>query len=116
MAQKTPKIKHRARVVLSDSKGRTYHHPFYRGDIQESADLHTWGAYLRVPVAKNIGKVETFTVTVEYLGEKQYKQTYQQRVKALASSERRREKHQKEQERLELEKQEKELIQRQGPA
>ena len=112
MPPKTPRIKHRARVVLSDSKGRTYRSQWQQGDIQEGTDLHSWGAYLRVPVGKEIGKVETFIVTVEYLGEKQYKQTYQQRVKALASSEKRREKWQKEQERLELERQEKQLIQR----
>jgi hypothetical protein len=112
MPPKPPKIKHRARVVLSDSKGRTYRSQWQANDIQESTDLHSWGAYLRVPVGKEIGKVETFTVTVEYLGEKQYKQTYQQRVKALASSEKRREKWQKEQERLELERQEKQLVQR----
>jgi hypothetical protein len=46
------------------------------------------------------------------LGEKQYKQTYQQRVKAMAASEKRREKWQKEHERQELERQEKELVQR----
>jgi hypothetical protein len=112
MPPKTPKVKHRARVVLSDSNGRTYRSQWQKDDIHESADLHTWGAYLRVPVGNKIGKVETFIVTVEYLGEKQYKQTYQQRVKALASSEKRREKWQKERERLELEKNEKELIQR----
>jgi len=63
-------------------------------------------------VGKKIGRVQTFTVTVEYLGEKQYKQTYQQRVKALASSEKRREKFQKQREKEELERQEKELLQR----
>jgi hypothetical protein len=112
MPPKTPKVKHRAEVKLIDSKGRLLRNGFRTDDIQEGTDLHTWGAYLRIPVGTKIGKVETFTVTVEYLGEKQYKQTYQQRVKALASSEKRREKWQKEQAKLELEKREKQLIQR----
>jgi hypothetical protein len=113
MPPKTPTVKHRARVVLTDSQGTTYRSQWAaKDDIQEGADLFTWGAYLRVPVPKRIGKVETFTVTVEYLGEKQYKQTYQQRVKAQASAERRKEAWQKERERQELEQKEKQLIQR----
>ena len=61
---------------------------------------------------RKVGQTKTYTVTVEYLGPKEYKQTYKQRVKALASSEKRREKYQKEHERQELERHEKELIQR----
>lgn len=109
---KTPKVKHRARVVLRDSQGREYRSRWHPDGIQESADLHSWGAYLHVPVGKKVGVIEKFTVTVEYLGEKQYKQTYDQRVKAMASAERRREKWQKQHEREELERKEKELIQR----
>jgi hypothetical protein len=107
MMPKTPRVKHRATVKLIDSKGRV---------LQENEDastyLQSYGAYLRVPVPKKVGLPTTYTVMVEYLGEHQYKQTYQQRVKALAASEKRREKWQKEQERLQLEKDERELVQR----
>jgi hypothetical protein len=107
-----PKIKHRAEVNLIDPQGRILQDKFNRGNVQTSADLHTWGAYLRVPVSKKIGQTVTYTVEVTYLGEHQYKQTYQQRVKAHAKAEKRREAWQKEQERQELERQEKQLIQR----
>jgi hypothetical protein len=108
----TPQIMHRARVVLTDSQGRgTGRH---ENDIQEGIDLLSGGVYLRVPVGKTVGKVETFTVTIEYLGgkEKLYKTTYAQRVKARAANERRRKKREKEEERLKLERQERELVQR----
>ena len=55
---------------------------------------------------------KTYTVTVEYLGERQYRQTYQQRVKALAASEKRTEKWKKQQAQEELERNEKQLVQR----
>src|SRR5271157_5960321 len=111
MANKTPKIKHRVKVEISDGKNmyRTW------GDgIHEVTDhgngLQTWVGSLPVPM--KVGQVKTYTVTVEYLGERRYKQTYQQRVKAMASSEKRREKWEKEAARQKLEKDEKELVQR----
>ena len=113
MPPKTPKIKLRARVHLIDSKGRILqNNPWQTGGVQEGAELHAWGAYLRVPVGNKIGVTETYTVEVTYLGEHQYKQTYQQRVKAQANAEKRREAWQKEQQKLELERQEKQLVQR----
>jgi len=107
MANKTPKIKHRVRVKLVDTQGAVL-----QDHEENSTYVRDYGAYLRVPVPKTIGKPVAYAVVVEYLGEHQYKQTYQQRVKAMASSEKRREAWQKEQARLELERQEKELVQR----
>jgi hypothetical protein len=112
MSQKTPKIKHRAKVGITDSKGRVVQNQWFTA-IQEFYDYGgSREVYLRLPVGTIIGKTEEFTVSVGYLGEKQYKQTYQQRVKALTSSEKRREKWEKEQARLKSEKQEKQLAQR----
>ncbi len=111
---KTPRIKHRAEVILTNSKGQQLHGWGCTGE-QEYQDYGGRGGstlYLRVPISKVIGRVDEFTVSVEYLGEKQYKQTYQQRVKSLASSEKRRERLEKEQERLKKERDEKQLVQR----
>lgn len=111
--KKTPRIKHLARVTLTDSKGRQYKSNWRGNDIHEEYDMLTRGVYLwGIPVPKKIGETLTYTVKVTYLGEKQYKQTYDQRVKALAASEKRREKWQKQQEQEELERKEKELVQR----
>ena len=112
MPQKTPRIKHRAEVVMTDSKGRVYQQPYGRGDVQEFTDTYGRNVFMHIPVGKKIGETETYTIEVTYLGEKQYKQTYQQRVKALASAQKRQEKREEERKRLELERQEKELIQR----
>ena len=109
---KTPKIKHRAKVRLTDSKGQTINVGYWSSGVQEFTDTYGRHAHLTLPVPTTIGKPEKFTVTVEYLGEKQYKQSYEKRVKALAKSEERREKWEKESKRLTLEKNEKELLQR----
>lgn len=109
---KTPRVKHRAKVEITDSKYK-YSQPYHKGDQQEfTTDYGNRSVIVWLDVPKKIGEVRKYTVTVEYLGEKQYKQTYQQRVKALASSEKRREKYEKEREQQELQRQEKELIQR----
>lgn len=110
MATKTPKIKHRVKVEISDGKYK--YHGWRKDDIQEVTDhgsgLSVWLGNVPVPRAG----AKTYTVTVEYLGERQYKQTYQQRVKALAASEKRTEKWKKQQAQEELERNEKQLVQR----
>ena len=107
---RTPKIKHRAMVTMTDPQGNPYT-GHYLGE-QEFTDTYGRDVYLRIPVGKKIGKAEQFIVTVTYLGEKQYKQTYAQRVKAMASSDKRREKWQKQHTEREKQRQEKELVQR----
>lgn len=63
---KTPKIKHRARVTLIDSEGQQYHCAWHKDGIHESVDLHSCGAFLRVPVPTRVGVPAKFTVVVEY--------------------------------------------------
>ena len=72
----------------------------------------TSGPTLRVPVPKKIGDSQTYVVTVQYLGEHQYKQTLAQRTKSHAKSQERTKKWKEQQEKLELVRQEKELLQR----
>ncbi len=108
---KTPKIKHRAKVKISDSK-YIYSEPWCKDGIHEFTETYGRDVHVRLPVPKKIGEVTTFTVKVEYLGERQYKQTYAQRVKAFAKSQERTKKWQEERAKLELEQQEKQLIQR----
>jgi hypothetical protein len=81
-------------------------------DQEESSTYVTYGAYLRVPVPKKVGVPATYTVTVEYLGEHQYKRSYEQRVKAHAKSQERIKKWKEEQAKKEIERQEQQLIQR----
>lgn len=117
MANKTPKIKHRVKVEVTDDK---YVYKSSRFGNANNIHEFTEGGYddgtvwitLKVPKKRAVGQTKTYTVTVEYLGPKEYKQTYQQRVKALAASQKRSEKWQKERERQELERQERELNQR----
>ena len=77
-----PKIKRRAEVKLINSKGRILVDTFRKHNMQEGADLHTWGAYLRVPVPTKVDQSVKYAVEATYLGEHQYKQTYEQCVKA----------------------------------
>jgi hypothetical protein len=111
MAQKTPRLKHRVQVTFTDSKGQTYQGGWGQGGVQETYDLK-YGAFLRIPIPKEVSRVERYVVAIQYLGEKQYKQTYEQRAKAMASAEKRREKWQKQHEKEELERQEREQFQR----
>lgn len=112
MAQKTPKIKHRAEVVMTDSQGRVYQQPYQQGNIQEFTETYGRDVFMRLPVGKKVGETVTYTIKVTYLGERQYKTPYAQRVKALASADKRNERLRKEHERQELERQQKELVQR----
>jgi hypothetical protein len=109
---KTPRVKHRAQVTFTNSKGQVLTGGWGASGTQEFDGNYNI-IYLRVPVdTTKIGQVEKYTVTVEYLGEKKYKTSYATRAKALAKSEKRREEYEKEQKRLELEREEKELLQR----
>jgi hypothetical protein len=104
-----PKIKHRASVVMRDSKGKAFTYGYWGGTgVQEFTDTYGRNVHLQLPVGKEVGKVETFTITVEYLGEHKYKQTYEQRVKAQARSEKQKERRAKEEEK----KKEAQLLQR----
>jgi len=115
MATKTPRVKHRVKVIVTDDE---YVYPSSRWGNKDGIHEFTEGGYddgtvfLSLKVPKKLGKPKTYTVTVEYLGEKQYKQTYAQRVNAHQKNQDRVRKFKEEQARLELEKQEKELIQR----
>lgn len=102
-----PKIKQRVRTRLIDMNGRVV-----QNNVESSTYVCSYGAYLRVPVPKKIGELVAYTVIVEYLGEHQYKQTYAQRVKTHARNEERIKKWKEEQAKLEVEKQEKQLVQR----
>ena len=65
MPPRAPKIKHRAKVELINSKGQIFVDQWSRNGKQESADLHTWGGYLRIFVPKTVGHTATYTVTVD---------------------------------------------------
>ena len=111
MAQKTPRVKHRAKVEISDEE-YVYTEPWCKDGIHEFNETYGRRIHVNLDVPKTVGEVREYTVTVEYLGEHQYKQTYQQRVKALARSEERAKKWKEENARLELERNEKQLVQR----
>jgi hypothetical protein len=103
-----PKIKHRVRTRVADVKGRVF-------QDNETTDTFTYGRThwvngLSVPT--KIGEKATYIVTVEYLGECQYKQTFEQRTKAFDRNQERTKKWKEEQAKLELERQEKQLVQR----
>jgi hypothetical protein len=102
-----PKIKHRARIKLINQNGTVV-----ENRVDDSTYLDSYGAYLRIPVPKIIGKTVTYTVAVEYLGEHQYKQTLAQRTRAHERNQERTKKWKEEQAKQELENQEKQLIQR----
>ncbi len=113
---KTPKIKHRVKVEVADD---THIYPSSRW-LKDNIHEFTEGGYddgmvsvqLMLPKPLKVGQTKEYTVTLEYLGERQYAQTYKQRVKALAASQKRTEKWKKQREKEELERQEKELVQR----
>lgn len=113
--KKAPRIKHRVKVEVSDGKWIYPSSRYGKDDIHEFTEggYDDGTVYINLVVPKKkVGQTKTYTVTVEYLGPRQYKQTYEQRVKAMAASEKRREAWQKKQEQEELERQEKEMIQR----
>jgi hypothetical protein len=102
---------------MTDSKGNAYSGGYYLGEQEFFEDRYGNGTgsrdvFLRIPVGKTIGKAEKFIVTVTYLGEKQYKTSYQARAKAMAASEKRAEKYAKERAAAELAEKEKQLVQR----
>ena len=100
-----PKIKHRVRTKVFDLKGRLLHD-------QEGTDNFDYGRSTYVgkfAVPMKIGETTEYTVTVQYLGEKQCKTTFAQRTKAQERSRKRKETEAKK----ELEKKAKELLQRQ---
>lgn len=114
MATKTPKIKHRVRVEVTDGKwiypssrySKDNIHEFTKGGYDDSS------VYIHLVVPKKVGEVKEYTVTVEHLGERQYKQTYEQRAKAMVRNEKRSEEWKKQQALEELQRQETELVQR----
>ena len=97
---------------MTDTKGNVYQQPYQQGDIHEFTGTYGREVFMRLPVPMNVGEVTTFKIKVEYLGEKAYKQTYAQRVKALAQQRSAPRSTQKQREIDEKERQEKELIQR----
>jgi hypothetical protein len=113
---KTPRVKHRARVMVKDSKGQIVN-AFWsqkpNGEVEIDGGGYSAGKiYLHLPVRMSVGPTENFTISVEYLGEKKYKTSYAARAKALAKAEKYREERDKEMKRLQLERDEKELLQR----
>ena len=103
-----PKIQHRIRTRVTDVRGRIFQDNETTGTFTYGRTHFVYG--LSVPT--KVGEMATYIVTVEYLGERKYKRTFAQRTKAFDRNQERRKQRDEEQAKLDLERQEKQLVQR----
>jgi hypothetical protein len=94
------RVKEQFKVKVVDNKGRI---------LQDHESSYV---YAHLPHPTKIGQPATYTVIVEYLGQKQYKKTLAQHQKEYDKRQERAKKWEEKQKQLELERQEKQLVQR----